>query len=84
MWADPVDIVTSTDGSVILWNGSPSSAASDLSLGDDWADRASVGTVTISGPIGEAQVEALLAAEVEGPSPWLRLTHPLQLFGIAD
>ncbi|CDK01746.1 D-alanyl-D-alanine carboxypeptidase [Microbacterium sp. C448] len=84
LWADPVDIVTATDGSVILWNGSPSSAASDLSLGDDWADGASVGTVTISGPIGEAQVEALLAAEVEGPSPWWRLTHPLQLFGIAD
>lgn len=84
LWADPVDIVTATDGSVILWNGSPSSAVSDLSLGDDWADGASVGTVTISGPIGEAQVEALLAAEVEGPSPWWRLTHPLQLFGIAD
>ena len=84
LWADPVEIVTAADGSVILWNGSPSSAASDLSLGDDWADGASVGTVTVSGPIDGVEVEALLAADVAGPSPWWRITHPLQLLGIAD
>lgn len=84
LWADPVDIVTATDGSVILWNGSASAAASNLTLGDDWASGASAGSVTVSGPIDEVEVEALLAAEVAGPSPWWRITHPLQLMGITD
>lgn len=83
LWADPVDIVTATDGSVILWNGSPSSAASDLSLGDDWASGATAGSVSVSGPIDDVEVEAQLANEVTGPSPWWRLTHPLQLLDIA-
>ena len=82
LWSDPVDIVTATDGSVILWNGSPSSAAANLSLGDDRASGASAGTVSVSGPVDEVEVEALLADEVAGPSFWWRLTHPLQLFGL--
>lgn len=83
LWADPVDVVTATDGSVILWNGSPSSAAANLSLGDDRASGASAGTVTVTGPVDAVEVEALLADEVPGPSFWWRLTHPLQLFGLA-
>jgi len=82
LWSDPVDIVTATDGSVILWNGSASSGAADLSLGDDRESGASAGTVTITGPVDGVEVEALLADEVEEPSLWWRLTHPLQLFGL--
>jgi D-alanyl-D-alanine carboxypeptidase (penicillin-binding protein 5/6) len=82
LWADPVDIVTATDGSVILWNGSASSGTADLSLGDDRESGASAGSVTITGPVDDATVEAVLADAVEGPSLWWRITHPLQLFGL--
>lgn len=84
LWSDPVDIVTSADGSLILWNGSTSSAATNLALGDERADGASVGSVTLKGPLNSAVVDAQLGADVPDPSPWWRLTHPLELMGLVS
>lgn len=81
-WSDAVDIVAATDGAVILWNGATSSAMADLALGGDRQEGASAGTVDVRGPLDAVAVDAELAAEVPEPSPWWRLTHPLELMGL--
>lgn len=83
LWGDPVSIVTTTDASVVLWNGASAAVATDFALGDHRAAGDVVGSLTATGPLDSDTVDAKLAGEVEGPSPWWRLTHPLQLFGLA-
>lgn len=81
-WADPVDVITAADASVVLWNGAAGTPGTTFSLGDARAKGATVGALTVDGPLNSTEVELKLAAEVPEPSPWWRLTHPLDLFGL--
>ncbi len=36
------------------------------------------------GPLDAATVDVQLQSDIEPPSPWWRLTHPLDLFGLND
>lgn len=82
-WGETVAIVTNADASVVLWNGQSASAAVDLDLADDWSQGAPAGTLTVTGPLNNADVSAELLNAIDDPSPWWRLTHPLDLFGLS-
>lgn len=81
-WGDTVSIVTAADASVVLWNGGAATASSTFALGDADTEGATVGTLSVTGPLNATTVDLRLAADIPPPSPWWRLTHPLDLFGL--
>lgn len=82
-WGESVAIRTDTDASVILWNGAVGTVATDLALKDAWEKGTDVGSLEVTGPLGGADTEVSLADDIDPPSPWWRLTHPLDLFGLS-
>lgn len=83
-WGESVDVVTPKDTRVVLWNAAAATTSGAFEVGDDWTKGATVGTLTVTGPLNTNTVDAELADEIEGPSFWWRLTHPLELFGLTD
>jgi D-alanyl-D-alanine carboxypeptidase (penicillin-binding protein 5/6) len=81
-WGERVDVVTSADASVLLWNGRTGDTAAEFSLGDAAADGDVVGSLSVAGPLDSATVDLELADDIDGPDAWWRLTHPLDLLGI--
>lgn len=81
-WGESSDVVTATDASVILWNGIAATAASEFDLGDRASEADAVGTLSVAGPLDSTTVELQLASDLEGPTAWWRLTHPLDLLGL--
>jgi D-alanyl-D-alanine carboxypeptidase (penicillin-binding protein 5/6) len=53
-----------------------------VSLGDARQKGAGVGTLSVAGPLDSTSTTVALAADIEPPSAWWRLTHPLDLFGL--
>lgn len=82
-WGEDVAIVTADDAAVILWNGAAGTVATDFALGDARTEGADVGTLAVQGPLDATEVPLTLAADIEPPSAWWRLTHPLDLFGLS-
>lgn len=83
-WGEQVEVVTADDASVVLWNGGSGEVTSTYSLGDHRDRGEVVGDLTVRGPLDTTTVDLRLDEDVEGPSPWWRLTHPLELFGLTD
>ncbi|MCR2763006.1 D-alanyl-D-alanine carboxypeptidase [Microbacterium sp. zg.B48] len=81
-WGQNVAIVTDDDASVILWNGGVGAVTTDFALGDAREKGAAVGTLAVRGPLDSTGTALELAADIEPPSAWWRLTHPLDLFGL--
>ncbi len=81
-WGQDVPIVTAKDASVILWNGGTGTPDTTFSLGDARDEGAEVGTLTVTGPLDKTSVDLRLSADIEPPSAWWRLTHPLDLLGL--
>ncbi|APH46852.1 hypothetical protein BMW26_15790 [Microbacterium sp. 1.5R] len=81
-WGASTDVVTDADADVVLWNGAVAEASTDFSLGDNREAGDEVGTMTSVGPLNTVTTSLSLADDVDGPSPWWRLTHPLELLGI--
>jgi D-alanyl-D-alanine carboxypeptidase (penicillin-binding protein 5/6) len=84
LWGDDIDLVTASDATVVLWNGGTARTSVDFTLGERTDAGETVGTLTATGPVDAATVDVDLAQEIEPPSPWWRLTHPLDLFGLND
>nr|WP_284444988.1 D-alanyl-D-alanine carboxypeptidase [Microbacterium yannicii] len=84
LWGDEVDIVTSGDAAVILWNGGSGTVATTYDLGDHRDAGDVVGSLSVTGPLDDTVVDLQLADDITDPSPWWRLTHPLDLFGLND
>lgn len=84
LWGAEVDVIAATDADVILWNAASAESTATFSLGDSREQGDEVGTLTTSGPLGTITTELELADDIAEPSPWWRLTHPLELFGLAD
>lgn len=82
LWGATVDIVTDDDADVVLWNGGAADSVVAFDLGDARKAGAEVGTLTTTGPLDSVTTPLSLAATVADPSPWWRLTHPLELFGL--
>jgi D-alanyl-D-alanine carboxypeptidase (penicillin-binding protein 5/6) len=81
-WGERVAIVTSDDAGVVLWNGAAPTAAPTYALDESRMQGDEVGSLTIDGPVDAATVALELTADIEPPSAWWRLTHPLELFGL--
>jgi D-alanyl-D-alanine carboxypeptidase (penicillin-binding protein 5/6) len=84
VWGTTIDVVTDADTDVVLWNGALPRVSSSFDLGDRREAGDEVGTITTVGPLNTATTAITLAGDVEGPSLWWRLTHPLELFGLTD
>jgi D-alanyl-D-alanine carboxypeptidase (penicillin-binding protein 5/6) len=82
-WGERAEVRTDADASVVLWNGAAGAVTTDLSLGDDRESGDTVGTLSVTGPLGTATVDVTLDGDIEPPSGWWRLSHPLELFGLA-
>ena len=82
-WGATANIVTDADASVILWNGASGTVTTALDLGEARTANAAVGTVKVTGPLDAATVGVHLTADIGDPDAWWRLTHPLQLWGLA-
>lgn len=82
-WGESAAVVTAGDAAVTLWNGAAASASAEFSPGDEATQiGATVGTLTVAGPVDIASVDLQLAEEIEEPTALWRLTHPLELFGL--
>jgi D-alanyl-D-alanine carboxypeptidase (penicillin-binding protein 5/6) len=84
VWGEDVAIVSTADSSLIMWNGELPEAASEFALGDLRASGDEVGSLTLTSALGRSTVPLTLDDEIEDPSAWWRLTHPLELFGLDD
>jgi D-alanyl-D-alanine carboxypeptidase (penicillin-binding protein 5/6) len=82
-WGSTAQLVTDADLSLLLWNGATAPVASDLDLGDARTSGSAAGSVSTKGPLGSASTGVHLNADLPGPDAWWRLTHPLQLWGLA-
>ncbi|HWV48761.1 MAG TPA: D-alanyl-D-alanine carboxypeptidase, partial [Microbacterium sp.] len=83
-WGASAEIVTDADATVVLWNSVVPTAEVAFDLGETRDADAAVGTMTVAGPVDTVEVPVVLAEELESPSAWWRLTHPLELLGITD
>jgi D-alanyl-D-alanine carboxypeptidase (penicillin-binding protein 5/6) len=83
-WGEAVRVVTKGDASVILWNGGAGAVSTSYSLGDHREKGDVVGSLSVDGPLDDAQVALRLGDDIDGPTAWWRLTHPLQLLGLTD
>ena len=81
-WGETVDVVTDADTRVVLWAGASATATPTFDLGDARDQDAAVGTLTTAGPLNTTTTTIALADDIVGPSPWWRLTHPLELLGL--
>ncbi|WP_217180636.1 D-alanyl-D-alanine carboxypeptidase family protein [Streptomyces sp. AC495_CC817] len=81
-WGASADVITDADADVVLWNGAAATATADFDLGEHRAKGAEVGTLTTVGPLDTVSTPLELAKAIADPSPWWRLTHPLELFGL--
>lgn len=83
-WGVSVNMVTDADTSVLLWNGGAAKITTTLDLGEARDANATVGSVRLKGALNSATVGVQLSGDITDPDAWWRLTHPLQLFGLAD
>lgn len=83
-WGEKAPIVTDGETQLILWNTTTPSTHIQLDLGDKREAGDTVGTLTVVGPLDESATTLSLAGSIEGPDFWWRLTHPMQLLGLAD
>ena len=83
-WGDTARIVAAEDAAVVLWNGGTATITPAYDLGEARDAGESVGSLTVEGPLDAATVDLRLDDDIEGPSAWWRLTHPLELFGLVD
>ncbi|WEK61104.1 MAG: D-alanyl-D-alanine carboxypeptidase [Candidatus Microbacterium colombiense] len=82
VWGEKIDVVTASDADVVLWNGATAQATPAFSFGSEREAGERIGTLTTTGPIDSTTTTLELADDIDGPSPWWRLTHPLDLLGL--
>ncbi len=82
-WGESADLVTDAAGSIVLWNGATAQIDAAFALDDARTAGDVAGSVTYAGPLDSDVLELTLADDIEPPDAWWRLTHPLELFGLA-
>lgn len=83
-WGASSDVVTDADAPLVLWNGASGEVTAELAIGDARSAGQDVGTVTVTGPVNTTSARAHLTDDLPDPDAWWRLTHPLELFGLAS
>lgn len=81
-WGASAQVLTASDAAVVLWNGGAGEVTTTTALGDARDAGETVGSLAVRGPLDSVTVDLRLADDIEDPSPWWRLTHPLDLFGL--
>ncbi|KQR36418.1 hypothetical protein [Microbacterium sp. Leaf159] len=84
LWGTTTDVVADADANLVMWNGATAQATSTFTLGENREDGDEIGTVTSVGPLNTVTTSVSLADDVDAPSPWWRMTHPLELFGLTE
>lgn len=84
LWGQDVAMVTAEDARNVLWNGAAAQPTTSFDLGDARDAGETVGTLVTTGPLDADTVDVRLETDIEPPSPWWRLTHPLDLLGLND
>jgi D-alanyl-D-alanine carboxypeptidase (penicillin-binding protein 5/6) len=82
VWGEDVAIITEDDANVILWNGGSGAVTTTFSLGEAREKGTEVGSLGVQGPLDSTTTQLELATDIEPPTAWWRLTHPLDLFGL--
>ncbi len=82
-WGATAEVVTDAAGSVVLWNGGTAEVEAQFTLDEARTAGATVGTLTYAGPLDADAIDLTLTDDIEPPSAWWRLSHPLELFGLA-
>lgn len=82
-WGATSNVVTDGDVPVLLWNGATATVSASLDISAAAFAQDAVGTVTLSGPLDSGSATARLATDLTPPTSWWRLTHPLELWGLA-
>lgn len=83
-WGARAEIVTDADASAILWNAAVATTTIDLNLADARTVNAPAGSITLKGPLSAQTVGIHLTSDIPEPDAWWRLTHPLELWGLAN
>ncbi len=84
LWGEDVALVTASDAQNVLWNGASATADTSFTLGDARDAGETAGELIATGPLDAATVDVRLQDDIDPPSPWWRLTHPLDLLGLDD
>lgn len=84
LWGTTTDVVADADADVVLWNGAIAQTSTAFSLGESREEGDSIGTLTSAGPLNTVTTSISLADDVDPPSPWWRMTHPLELLGVVE
>lgn len=84
LWGEDVALVTASDAQNVLWNGASATPDTSFTLGESRTAGDTVGELIATGPLDAATVDVRLQDDIDPPSPWWRLTHPLDLFGLND
>lgn len=82
LWGAKANVLTAADADVILWNGGVGEVTTTYALDDSRKAGDTVGSLSVRGPLDSTTVDLRLSDDIDGPSPWWRLTHPLDLFGL--
>lgn len=83
-WGERAEVVTDHAGAVALWNGATAVAEPTFDLGTALAEGDVVGRLVLRGPLDDDTVALRLTGDIDPPTNWWRLTHPLDLFGLVD
>lgn len=78
-WGSSARVVAAADASVLTWSDTPIVGAFDAAPQQDFADGATLGTMTWTAGPASASVDLLLDGEIQPPTGWWRLTHPAEL-----
>lgn len=82
LWGEDVPLVTAQDAQNVLWNGASATPGTSFTLGESRDAGDSVGELVTTGPLDADTVDVRLQDDIDPPSPWWRLTHPLDLLGL--
>jgi D-alanyl-D-alanine carboxypeptidase (penicillin-binding protein 5/6) len=82
LWGEDVSLVTAENAQNVLWNGASATPGTSFTLGESRDAGETVGELVTTGPLDADTVDVRLEDDIAPPSPWWRLTHPLDLLGL--
>jgi D-alanyl-D-alanine carboxypeptidase (penicillin-binding protein 5/6) len=82
LWGEDVSLVTAENARNVLWNGASAAPGTSFTLGESRDAGETVGELVTTGPLDADTVDVRLEDDIAPPSPWWRLTHPLDLLGL--
>jgi D-alanyl-D-alanine carboxypeptidase (penicillin-binding protein 5/6) len=79
-WGNKARMILDKDASVSTWSNTPITSKLKTTTLKTGANGKKVGSITWTAGKTIVTVPIVLHGRIEAPSPWWRLTHPLDLF----